>query len=54
MPNNMEALKDALFEIFSAGFEAGYNKEVDLQAAFEDWYQLAMLTYLPPNSPYIS
>jgi hypothetical protein len=54
MPKDMEALRDALFEIFSAGFEAGCNKEMDLQAAFEDWYQLAMLTHLPPTSPYIS
>lgn len=54
MPNDNEALKNALFEIFSAGFEAGCNKEVDLQAAFDDWYQLAMLTHLPPTSPYIS
>ena len=52
MTEEMEALKNALFEIFSAGFEAGYTKEIDLKTAFEEWYTKAMLAHLPPESPY--
>lgn len=52
--NEMETLKAALFEIFSAGFEAGYTKDIDLKTAFEEWYQKAMLAHLPPDSPFVS
>jgi hypothetical protein len=54
MMNEMETLKAALFEIFSAGFEAGYTKDIDLKTAFEEWYQKAMLAHLPPDSPFVS
>ena len=54
MPKDMEALKSALLEIFSAGFEAGQNQNIDLNAAFEEWYNISMLSHLPPTSPYIS
>ncbi len=54
MQEELEALKDALFEIYSAGFEAGYAQNKDLASAFEEWFQKAMLQHLPPNSPYIS
>lgn len=54
MMNEMETLKAALFEIFSAGFESGYTKDIDLKTAFEEWYQKAMLAHLPPDSPFVS
>lgn len=54
MPNEFELMKDALFEIFSAGFEAGYTKDIDLKTAFEEWFQKAMLAHLPPDCPYVS
>ncbi len=54
MPNEFEAMKSALFEIFAAGFEAGYAKEIDIKTAFEEWFQKAMLAHLPPDSPFAS
>lgn len=54
MPEDYEALIDALFEVFSAGFEAGYTKEIDIHTAFNEWLSKAILPYLPPNSPYVS
>lgn len=52
MPNEMETLRNALFEIFSAGFEAGYAQDKDLRTAFEEWYKMAMLMHMPPDTPY--
>lgn len=54
MQNDIAALQDALFEIFSAGFEAGQAQSADLKTAFEEWLQKAMLQYLPPASPLLS
>lgn len=31
--------KEALFLVFSAGYEAGYNAKVDLAKAFNSWYE---------------
>ena len=39
--NTMEEqkAKDILFEIFSAGYEAGYAGKADLATAFEQYYK---------------
>ena len=52
--NEFEQLKAALFDVFSAGFEAGYAQQKDLKAAFEEWFEKTMLAHTPPTSPYIS
>lgn len=31
--------KEALFLVFSAGYEAGYGGKIDLAKAFNDWYE---------------
>lgn len=31
--------KEALFLVFSAGYEAGYGGKTDLAKAFNDWYE---------------
>lgn len=54
MQDDIAALQDALFEIFSAGFEAGQAQSTDLKTAFGEWLQQAMLQYLPPTSPFVS
>ena len=37
---NDKEIKDILFEIYSAGFEAGYSQEIDIKSAFEKYYNL--------------
>lgn len=32
-------IKAALFEIFSAGYEAGYAAETDIKTAYKNWYE---------------
>ena len=31
-------IKEIMFLVFSAGFEAGYGGKIDLAKAFNDWY----------------
>lgn len=31
-------IKEIMFLVFSAGFEAGYSGKVDLAKAFNEWY----------------
>ena len=31
-------IKEIMFLVFSAGFEAGYGGKVDLAKAFSEWY----------------
>jgi hypothetical protein len=33
-----EFLKTMLFEIYSAGFEAGYSKNIDIVTAYNKWF----------------
>lgn len=54
MQNDIKELRDAMFTIFSAGFEAGQSQSDNLQGAFEDWWKMSMLQYLPPASPLLS
>lgn len=51
--NELEQLKEILFEVFAAGFEAGYSQGKDIKTAYEEWFQKALLEHLPPSSPYI-
>ena len=39
---NKKELKQLLFEIYSAGFEAGYSKEVDIVTAYNKYWDLLM------------
>lgn len=32
-------MKEVLFLIFSAGYEAGYGGKIDLAKAFNEWYE---------------
>lgn len=34
--------KDFLFEVFAAGFEAGYGNDVDIASAFKKYYEGVM------------
>ena len=33
-----EQIKEVLFEIYAAGFEAGYSHEVDIQTAYNKFW----------------
>lgn len=35
---NKEELKQLIFEIYSAGFEAGYSQEVDIASAYNQYW----------------
>ena len=35
---SMKELKSMLFEIYSAGFEAGYTKEIDIVKAYNQYW----------------
>ena len=35
---NVKAIKDLLFLVYSAGFEAGYGGKTDLVSCFNRWY----------------
>ena len=35
---NIEELKQLMFEIYSAGFEAGYSQEADLVSAYKKYW----------------
>lgn len=53
MSDEAKAIRDSLFEIFSAGFQAGKSSD-NLEAAFEEWFAIEMLRYMSPTSPYVS
>ena len=36
---NIETLKNLLFEVYSAGFEAGYTQENDIAKAFKQYWE---------------
>lgn len=35
---NKEELKQLIFEIYSAGFEAGYSQEIDIASAYNQYW----------------
>ena len=35
---NLETLKKALFEVYSAGFEAGYSQETDIVKSYNKYW----------------
>lgn len=38
-PNEMDNLKNMAFEIYSAGFTAGYTQEIDIKTAYEKYWK---------------
>ena len=42
----MKDLKALLFEVYSAGFEAGYTKEIDIANAFNLYWERVKNEYL--------
>ena len=34
----MEEFKASIFEVFAAGYQAGYASDEELQTAFEKWF----------------
>ena len=36
---NEEFLKTMLFEVYSAGFEAGYSQDIDIATAYNKWFE---------------
>lgn len=51
---DIEQMRILLFEVFSAGFEAGYASNKDIKTAFEDWFNVTVLPLLQSPSPYVS
>lgn len=40
MDLNEEQLKEALFEIYSAGFEAGMSQNIDIRTAYNEFWNV--------------
>ena len=38
-PNEINNMKHMVFEIYSAGFAAGYSQEIDIKTAYEKYWK---------------
>lgn len=42
---DIKALKDLLFEIYSAGFEVGYSQEIDIVSAYNQYWDIIIFEF---------
>lgn len=48
-PNEIDNLKNMAFEIYSAGFTAGYSQEIDIKTAYEKYWKFLKELILKEN-----
>ena len=41
--NDIRTIRELMFEIYQAGFEAGYSKDVDIRTAYDTYFKKVIL-----------